>query len=88
MSSNVVVGVAQAAQVSQLARSSETYVYFPVDNKSQISLELLAHSKIDQQAAIRPTIRDLDTNLAFDVIQLEENPECWRTPSRIVAILA
>ncbi len=84
----VVVGIVKDAQVSHLGRSNEAFVYFPADDKSQISLGLLAHSKIDQRAAIRRTIHDLDPNLAFEVTPLEENLEWWRTPSRIVAILA
>ncbi|HJU28287.1 MAG TPA: ABC transporter permease, partial [Candidatus Binataceae bacterium] len=84
----VVVGIAKDAQVSHLGRSNETFVYFPADEKSQVRVGLLAHSTIDQRAAIRRTIRDLDPNLAFEITPLEENLAWWRTPSRIVAILA
>jgi predicted permease len=84
-----VIGVAKDEQVSHLGRSNETYVYFPPDEKdAQRSFTLLVHSKVDQQAAIRRVFHDVDPNLAFDVAPLEDNLDWWRTPARIVGILA
>ena len=83
-----VIGVAKDEQVSHLGRSNEIYVYLPIDSKQQVSLQVLVHSKTDEQAAIRRTVRDLDPNLAFEVAPLKQNLELWQTPSRIVAILA
>jgi putative ABC transport system permease protein len=37
---------------------------------------------------IRAAIHSLDPDLVADVVPLEDNLEFWRTPSRIVAILA
>ncbi len=84
-----VIGVARDEQVSHLGRSNETYVYFPPDEKdAQRSFTLLVHSTVNQQAAIRRVFHDLDPNLAVEVTPLEANLEWWRTPSRIVGILA
>ncbi|HEY6272953.1 MAG TPA: FtsX-like permease family protein, partial [Terriglobales bacterium] len=83
-----VAGVAKDGQVSILGRSNENYVYFPVTDKDQMELQWLVHSKVDQRAAIRKAMHDLDPNLVFEVTPLEANLEWWRMPSRIVAVLA
>jgi putative ABC transport system permease protein len=40
------------------------------------------------QAEVRGVIRSVDPNLAGEIAPLEDNLELWRTPSRIVGILA
>lgn len=83
-----VVGVAKDVQVSHLGRSNETYVYFPAGPKDQVPLQLLVHARIGLIQSIRGVIRSVDPNLAADIAPLEDNLEWWRTPSRLVAILA
>jgi predicted permease len=88
-----VIGVTRDTQASHLGRSNEVFAYFPVTASNQLELKvlelkLLAHSSIPNANAIRAAIRSIDPNLSVDVAPLEENLEWWRTPSRIVAILA
>jgi predicted permease len=86
-----VIGVAKDAEVAHLARIDETYVYLPAGPLEQIRLKLLVHGTDgfgSMAKGIRAAIHALDPNLVADVTRLEDNLEFWRTPSRIVAILA
>ncbi|HEY6392913.1 MAG TPA: ABC transporter permease, partial [Bryobacteraceae bacterium] len=86
-----VIGVARDTQVSHLARSNETYLYFPAGPKEQIRLHLLVHSSdgfASTAKGIQAAVRALDPDVVADVAKLEDNLEFWRTPPRIFAILA
>lgn len=83
-----VIGVAKDAQVSHLGRSNETIIYVPAGPKDQMQLQLLVHSTLPMLNVVQGVIRSIDPNLAADTAPLEDNLELWRTPSRIVAILA
>ncbi len=83
-----VVGVVKDAQVSHLGRSNESYVYFPPTAKNGMRLQLLVRSKVQALKDVRAAVLKVDPNLAIDVAPLEANLEWWRTPSRIVGILA
>jgi len=86
-----VIGVARDTQVSHLARSNETYLYFPAGPKEQIRLPLLVHSSdgfASTAKGIQAAVRALDPDVVADVAKLEDNLELWRTPPRIFAILA
>ncbi|HLJ13474.1 MAG TPA: ABC transporter permease [Bryobacteraceae bacterium] len=84
----VVVGVARDAQISHLGRSNDTYVYFTASPEDQSHLQLLVHSRLNQQAAIRRLVHRLDPNLALDIAPLEDNLKWWRTPVSIAGALA
>jgi len=86
-----VIGVARDTQVSHLARSNETYLYFPAGPKEQIRLHLLVHSSdglASTAKGIQAAVRALDPDVVADVAKLEDNLEFWRTPPRIFATLA
>jgi predicted permease len=83
-----VVGVTRDTQVSHLGRSNETYIYFPAGPHQQLWQHLLVHCAIPAQNAIRAAVRAVDPDLAVDIAPLEQNLEWWRTPSRMVGILA
>ena len=85
------MGVAKDAQVAKLGRSDTVYLYLPAGPKEQLRLQLLVHGASGFAGianSIRTAIRGLDPDLLVDVTRLEDNLENWRTPSRIVAILA
>jgi predicted permease len=86
-----VIGVAKDAEVAHLARTDETYVYLPAGPKDQEYFKFLVHGTdgfASMATGIRAAIHSLDPDLVADVVPLEDNLEFWRTPSRIVAILA
>jgi predicted permease len=83
-----VVGVVKDAQVAHLGRSNESYVYFPPTPKNGMRLQLLVRSKVQALKDVRAAALKVDPSLAIDVAPLEANLEWWRTPSRIVGILA
>ncbi|HYL74972.1 MAG TPA: ABC transporter permease, partial [Bryobacteraceae bacterium] len=86
-----VIGVAKDAQVSHMAETKSTYLYLPTALDDQLRLQLLFHSAAGFAATasgIRAAIHALDPGLVVDVAPLEDNLEFWRTPARIVAILA
>ena len=86
-----VIGVARDTQVSHLARSNETYLYMPAGPKEQAHLQLLVHSSdgfASTAKGIHAAVHALDPDVVADVARLEDNLEFWRTPPRIVAILA
>jgi predicted permease len=83
-----VIGVSKDAQVSHLGQSNETYIYLPASPEDQMRLQLLVHSTLPVMNAVRSAIRAVDPNLAVEIAPLEDNLELWRTPSRIVGILA
>jgi predicted permease len=83
-----VIGVARDAQVSHLGRSNETYLYFPAGPKEQLRELLLVHAATPVSDKVRATLRAADPNLAVEIAPLEDNLDWWRTPSRLVAILA
>jgi hypothetical protein len=86
-----VVGVAKDAQVSHLGRSNDTYIYLPSGPKEQMQLRLLVHSSLGAQStagALQAVIRTAEPNIAAEIAPLEDNLELWRTPSRIIGILA
>ena len=83
-----VIGVARDAQISHLGKSNETFVYLTPGVVDQGTLKLLVHSRPNQQAALRRLVRALDPDLAFDIRPLERNLEWWRTPLRILGVLA
>jgi macrolide transport system ATP-binding/permease protein len=82
-----VVGIVKDTQVSHLGRSNETYVYLPL-GEDRMQLQLLVHSAMPVEAAVRAVVRAAEPNLAVEMAPLEDNLEQWRTPSRIVGILA
>jgi predicted permease len=86
-----VIGVAKDAEVSHLGRSNETYIYVPAGPKDQMQLQLLVHSSLPVRNAVgslQSVIRAAEPNIAAEIAPLEDNLELWRTPSRIVGILA
>jgi len=86
-----VVGVAKDARVSHLYESDTPYLYLPAGPKQQFGLNLLVHSAGGYAATakgVRAAVALLDPQLAVNVVRLEDNLELWRSPSRIVAILA
>jgi predicted permease len=83
-----VVGVVKDAQVSHLGRSNESYVYFPPTPKNGMRLQMLVRSRVPALKEMKAAALKVDPNLAIDVTLLEANLEWWRTPSRIVGILA
>jgi len=86
-----VIGVARDTQVSHLSRSNETYLYMPAGPKEQEHLQLLVHSSdgfASTAKGIHAAVHALDPDVLADVARLEDNLEFWRTPPRIVAILA
>jgi predicted permease len=86
-----VIGIAKDAQVAHLAQTNETYAYLPAGPKEQMHLKLLVHGTDgfgSMAKGIRATIHSLDPDFVADVTRLEDNLEWWRSPSRIVAILA
>jgi predicted permease len=86
-----VVGIVKDSQVSHLGHSDGLFLYMPGGPKQQHVLQLLAHSRGGDAAAIngiREAARMLDPDLIVDVTKLEDNLELWRAPSRIVAALS
>jgi predicted permease len=86
-----VVGVAADAQVSHLGDVTRPYMYMTTGPKKQLRLSMLAHTAGDVTAAmreIRQVARDLDPELPVSLMKLEDKMELWRTPSRIVSMLA
>jgi putative ABC transport system permease protein len=86
-----VVGVVHDAQVSHLGRSDETFMYMPAGPKDQMQLQLLVHSNLAARNALgslQAVIWAAEPNIATEIAPLEDNLELWRTPSRIVGILA
>ncbi|MBZ5602938.1 MAG: ABC transporter permease [Acidobacteriia bacterium] len=84
-----IVGVARSAQVSHLGRANETYVYFPSGPKRAVRTHWLVHgASAVSLTAIRAAVREIDPALAATVAPLDHNLEWWRTPSRLVALLA
>ena len=85
-----VIGIARDAQVSHPGKSDETYAYLPAGPHDQQHVSLLVHSAsgFDSTAnAIRAAVHSADPDLAVQVVPLDDL-DSFRTPSRIVAILA
>jgi predicted permease len=81
-----VIGVAKDAQVSYLAQSDQTYVYFPASPEQQSHLIVMVRRAGDfagLAADIRAAFRDVDRQLVVDVRKLDDNIELWRTVSRL-----
>ena len=86
-----VIGVVRDAQAAHLARTDETYAYLQESPRDQMRSKVLVHSPGgfgSTANAIRAAVHALDPDLDVDVHRLEDNLDAWRTPSRIVVILA
>jgi predicted permease len=85
-----VVGVVRDAQVSQLGRPDESYLFLPAGPASQLRLQLLVAGAGSAPAAgpIRAAIASLDPQLAVEIARLDDNLEQWRAPSKLVAALS
>jgi predicted permease len=86
-----VIGVAKDAQVSHLGDANTTYLYFPAGPKDDVRTYLLvryASGFAGVATGIRVATQSLDRDVSVDVIQLADNLEIWRAPSRIAAGLS
>ena len=86
-----VIGVAKDAQVSHLGDSNTTYLYFLAGPKDDVRTYLLvryANGFAGVAKGIRQASQSLDRDVSVDVIQLADNLEKWRAPSRIAAGLS
>jgi macrolide transport system ATP-binding/permease protein len=86
-----IIGIARDAQVSHLGEKAKLYVYLPAGPKEQSQLHLMIHDGGDfaaVAAGVRGAASALDPDVMVDVTRLEDNLEVWRTPARIVAVLA
>ena len=86
-----IVGVAKDTQVAKLGKSDTIYLYLPAGPKEQLRMQVLVHGAAGFASisnSIQAAARAIDPDLLVDVERLEDNLENWRTPSRIVAILA
>jgi len=81
-----VIGVVKDAQVSSLAHSDPTYVYFPAGPEQQSRLILMvrrAGGFPGLAADIHAAFREVDRQLVVDVRKLDDNIELWRMASRL-----
>jgi predicted permease len=86
-----VVGVAKDANISHLTESHPVYAFLPAGKNEQIVWKVLVHNShgfAAMASEIRDTVHALDPEILVRIAPLEANLEIWRTPSRIVAIVA
>ena len=86
-----VIGVAKDAQVSNLGKSDNSYIYLPDAPGSQLRFTFIVHSRIGSgftKDGIRDAVARLDPQLPVRVAPLEDNLEFWRSAARIVSALS
>jgi predicted permease len=86
-----VVGVTKDADITQIARTDTSYVYYPAAPRTQPELRLLVRSDADFAtiaAGIRAAAQELDPGLVVRVNRLEENLQFWQGMSSLVTMLS
>ena len=86
-----VVGVVKDIHASSLSKADDTFVYLPVDPKSQLGLNILVRGKAGFAAiakSIATESRELYTNVLTRVAPLEDNLQIWKLGSQITSTLA
>jgi ABC-type antimicrobial peptide transport system permease subunit len=87
-----VIGVAKDAQIANLGKTSEHYVFFPAGPKRQLDVKsLLVRTSVpavNLVTSIKAAASTLDPEMKIDVAPLQQNITQWAVPARISVVLA
>jgi len=87
-----VIGVAKDAQIANLGKTSELYLFFPAGPKRQLDVKSLlvrtSGPAINLVYSIEEAASTLDPEMKIDVAPLQQNITQWAVPARICVALA
>lgn len=87
-----IIGVAKDAQIADIGKASDLYLFFPAWPKRQLDVKSLlvrtSGPAINLVASIKAAATTLDPQMKIDVSPLHENITQWVAPARICVALA